>query len=66
MATLFSSADGDATGRDPDRMDWVIDHQGPREPATVQPVPGSRACRPLQALRGYPSLPSDREDLWVP
>jgi hypothetical protein len=29
VATLFSSVDGDASGRDPDDMDWVSDHQGP-------------------------------------
>ena len=29
IATLFTSVDGYASGRDPDDMDWVIDHQGP-------------------------------------
>lgn len=29
IATLFVSADGYATGRDPDDMDWAINYQGP-------------------------------------
>lgn len=29
IAGLFVSADGYATGRDPEDMDWVISHQGP-------------------------------------
>jgi dihydrofolate reductase len=29
VATLFSSVDGYATGRDPEDMDWAVDHQGP-------------------------------------
>jgi dihydrofolate reductase len=30
IATLFTSVDGYASGRDPDDMDWVIAHQGPQ------------------------------------
>jgi dihydrofolate reductase len=29
VATLFSSVDGYAAGRDPDDMDWASNHQGP-------------------------------------
>jgi dihydrofolate reductase len=29
VATLFSSVDGYATGRDPEDMDWAVDYQGP-------------------------------------
>jgi dihydrofolate reductase len=30
VATLFSSVDGYATGRDAEDMDWAVDHQGPQ------------------------------------
>jgi dihydrofolate reductase len=29
VATLFSSVDGYATGRDPEDMDWAVNYQGP-------------------------------------
>jgi dihydrofolate reductase len=29
VATLFSSVDGYATGRNPEDMDWAVDYQGP-------------------------------------
>ena len=29
VATLFSSVDGFATGRDPEDMDWAVNYQGP-------------------------------------
>jgi hypothetical protein len=67
MATLFSSVDGDATGRALDRMDWVIDHQGPLRASNGAAGPRFAGLPAATGPRqGYPSLPSDREDLWVP